>query len=81
MGLAATVVDAMLAPSRLTLDLVALLVMALASLELGPSQTRASGRRFAAGYGMIFVGLLLPARLWAVCTLFQNHWGTRDLRA
>jgi N-acetylglucosaminyltransferase len=81
MGLAATVADAMLAPSRLAVDLVALLVMALASLELGPSPTRASGRRFAAGYGMVFVGLLLPARLWAVCTLFQNHWGTRDLRA
>jgi N-acetylglucosaminyltransferase len=81
MGLAATVADAMLAPSRLTADLLALLVMALASLELGPSPTRASGRRFAAGYGMVFVGLLLPARLWAVCTLFQNHWGTRDLRA
>jgi N-acetylglucosaminyltransferase len=80
-GLAATAADAVLAPARLPVDLLALLVMALASLELGPSPTRASGRRFAAGYGMVFVGLLLPARLWAVCTLFQNHWGTRDLRA
>jgi N-acetylglucosaminyltransferase len=80
-ALAVTAADALLAPSRLTMDLAMLATMALASLALGPSPTRASGRRFAAGYGMVFVGLLLPARLWAVCTLFRNHWGTRDLRA
>jgi N-acetylglucosaminyltransferase len=78
-GLAVTAVDLMLAPSRVPPDLAALALMALASLGLGPSPARPSGRRFAVGYGLVFVGLLLPTRLWAACTLFRNHWGTRDL--
>lgn len=78
-ALAATAADALLATSRVPLDLAALVPMMLASLDLGPSPSRAAGRRFACGYGLIFIGLLLPARLWAVCTLFRNHWGTRDL--
>jgi N-acetylglucosaminyltransferase len=78
-GLAVTAVDLVLAPSRVPPDLAALALMALASLGLGPSPARPSGRRFAVGYGLVFVGLLLPTRLWAACTLFRNHWGTRDL--
>jgi hypothetical protein len=64
----------------LPLDLGVLALMALASLGLGPSPARPEGRRFAVGYGLIVVGLLLPTRLWAACTLFQNRWGTRDLK-
>jgi hypothetical protein len=78
-GVAVTAADAVLAPARVPLDLAALGVMALASVDLGPSPAVRAGRRFAVGYGVVFVGLLLPTRLWAACTLFQNHWGTRDL--
>jgi Glycosyltransferase like family 2 len=78
-ALTATLTDALLATSRVPLDLAALVPMMLASLDLGPSPSRPAGRRFVLGYGLIFIGLLLPARLWAVCTLFRNHWGTRDL--
>jgi hypothetical protein len=53
--------------------------MAVASLDLAPAPTRAEDRRFALVYGLIFVVLLLPTRFWAVCTLFQNRWGTRNL--
>lgn len=28
-------------------------------------------------YGLVHVGLLIPARLWALCTLPKNGWGTR----
>jgi N-acetylglucosaminyltransferase len=79
-GFAVTAADALLAPWLVPLDLGALVLMALASLDLGPSPARPAGRRFAAGYGLVFVGLLLPTRLWAACTLFQNRWGTRDLK-
>ena len=78
-GLVATGADALLAPERLPWDLGALALMALASLDLAPSPAGAEGRRFAVGYGLVFVVLLLPTRLWAACTLFQNRWGTRDL--
>jgi N-acetylglucosaminyltransferase len=40
-------------------------------------QTRNPG--FALLYGMIYVGLLLPIRLWALCTLRDDRWGTRAL--
>jgi N-acetylglucosaminyltransferase len=79
-GVAATAADALLAAWLVPLDLGVLVLMALASLDLGPSPARPQGRRFAAGYGLIFVGLLLPTRLWAACTLFRNRWGTRDLK-
>jgi len=78
-GVATTAADALLAAGRVPLDLGVLVLMALASLDLGPSPARPEGRRFAVGYGLVFVGLLLPTRLWAACTLFQNRWGTRDL--
>jgi N-acetylglucosaminyltransferase len=79
LGLAATLADAVLAPDRLLPDLAALGLMAVASLDLAPAPTRAEDRRFALVYGLIFVVLLLPTRFWAVCTLFQNRWGTRNL--
>jgi N-acetylglucosaminyltransferase len=78
-GVVATAADALLAPRRLPLDLGALALMAIASLDLGPSPAKAEGRRFAVGYGLVFVAVLLPVRLWAACTLFRNQWGTRDL--
>jgi len=78
-GVATTAADALLAAGRVPLDFGVLVLMALASLDLGPSPARPEGRRFAVGYGLVFVGLLLPTRLWAACTLFQNRWGTRDL--
>jgi hyaluronan synthase/N-acetylglucosaminyltransferase len=80
-GLATTAIDVLLAPERLPWDAGALALMALASLDLAPSPTTTDGRRFALLYGLVFVVLLLPTRLWAACTctLFKNHWGTRSL--
>jgi N-acetylglucosaminyltransferase len=75
----ATVADALFARSAVPLKLGALALMALSTLDLGVSLTKTEGRRFAVGYGLVFVAVLLPVRLWAACTLFQNHWGTRDL--
>jgi N-acetylglucosaminyltransferase len=76
-GLALAASDAVLDRSRLPWTAAALASMALASLGLLPPKS--SGRRFAVLYGLVFVGLLLPTRLWAACTLFQNCWGTRKL--
>lgn len=70
-------VDAVWYRSRLPWDVTALGLMALGSLGLAPP--RLSGRRFAVPYGLLFVGLLLPVRFWALCTLFGNRWGTRLL--
>ena len=73
----ATAADAVADPSGVPLGLAALSGMALATLPLGPSMSAAAGRRFAVGYGLVFVGLLLPTRVWAASTLFRNCWGTR----
>jgi N-acetylglucosaminyltransferase len=78
-GLAITAADGLLARSRLPWDLGALGLMAVASVHLAPSPAKAVGRRFVVGYGLVFMGLLLPTRFWAACTLFQNGWGTRNL--
>jgi N-acetylglucosaminyltransferase len=78
-GLAVTAADALVERSRLPWDASALGLMALASLDVAASPPRGGGRRFAVRYGLVFVGLLLPTRLWAACTLFRNHWGTRKL--
>jgi N-acetylglucosaminyltransferase len=80
-GLATAAIDVLLAPERLSWDTGALALMGLASLDLAASPATADGRRFAVLYGLVFVVLLLPTRLWAACTLFQNRWGTRDLPA
>jgi N-acetylglucosaminyltransferase len=73
----ATAADAVVDPSGVPLGLGALALMALLTLPLGPSVSDTAGRRFALGYGAVFVGLLLPTRVWAACTLFRNCWGTR----
>jgi N-acetylglucosaminyltransferase len=78
-GLGAASADALGNPSALPRDLGALAFMALATGGL----TRSHGPdlRFAVGYGAVFILLLLPTRFWAVCTLFENRWGTRTLQA
>jgi N-acetylglucosaminyltransferase len=73
----ATAVDAVVAPSRLPWDAVALTAMASVALDLGPSSGWAERHRFVVLYGLVFVVLLLPTRLAAICTLFRNHWETR----
>jgi N-acetylglucosaminyltransferase len=73
----ATATDAVVDPAGVPLGLAALSGMALLTLPLGPSLSAAAGRRFALGYGLVFVGLLLPTRVWAASTLFRNCWGTR----
>jgi N-acetylglucosaminyltransferase len=73
----ATVADAVVDPAGVPLGLAALSGMALLTLPLGPSMSEAAGRRFALRYGLVFVGLLLPTRVWAASTLFRNCWGTR----
>jgi N-acetylglucosaminyltransferase len=74
---AATAADAVVDPSGVPAGLAALSGMALLTLPLGPSMSKPAGRRFALGYGLVFVGLLLPTRVWAASTLFRNGWGTR----
>jgi hypothetical protein len=56
--------------------------MGLASLGLVPSPSTADGRRFILLYGLVFIVVLLPTRLWAACTcmLFKHQWRTRDRR-
>jgi hypothetical protein len=73
----ATAADALVDPSGVPLGLGALALMALLTLPLGPPLSETRGRRFALGYGAVFVGLLLPIRVWAACTLFRDCWGTR----
>jgi N-acetylglucosaminyltransferase len=77
---AATAVDGLFDPSGVLVGLGALALMGLATLPLGPTLSTTAGRRFAIGYSLVFVGLLLPTRLWAACTLFRNCWGTRERR-
>lgn len=44
------------------------------------SKTSRRGRvRFMLLYGLLYVGLLIPTRIWALTTLYQNAWGTRRL--
>ena len=73
--------DALRAPERLVVDVVALALMALASVDLLPSLRQPSGRRFALRYGLVFVMLLLPVRCWAGVTVLRDRWGTRQLSA
>jgi len=79
-AVAATAVDAVVDPSAVPWRLGALALMALGSLHLGlPLVETAGHRQFAVRYGLVFIVLLLPTRLWAACTLFRNGWGTRGL--
>jgi N-acetylglucosaminyltransferase len=54
-----------------------LAVMGLASVLLLGRKAR--GARFVLLYGLIYVGLLIPVRFWALGSLRQNRWGTRRL--
>jgi N-acetylglucosaminyltransferase len=76
----ATAADALFDPSGVPVGIGALALMVVATLPLGPPLSKAAGHRFAVGYGLVFVGVLLPTRLWAACTLFRNCWGTRGLQ-
>ena len=78
-GLLITAADSLLAPEQLPLDVAALALMVLASVGLLPSRREVPLRTFALPYGLIFVGLLLPTRFWALCTFFRVQWGTRSL--
>jgi N-acetylglucosaminyltransferase len=78
-GLLVTGADALRVPERLAFDVVALALMALASVELLPSLRQRSGRRFALSYGLVFFLLLLPVRCWAGVTVLRDRWGTRQL--
>jgi cellulose synthase/poly-beta-1,6-N-acetylglucosamine synthase-like glycosyltransferase len=60
---------------RLVEDLLALAGTAVAWLSAVALQTRKVG--FTLLYGLMFITLLLPVRLWALCTLRDSQWGTR----
>jgi cellulose synthase/poly-beta-1,6-N-acetylglucosamine synthase-like glycosyltransferase len=66
---------ATLEASRIVSDLLALGGTAAAWLSAVLWQTRKLG--FTIRYGLIFVALLLPVRIWALCTLLDSQWGTR----
>jgi hyaluronan synthase len=66
---------ASLEASRIVSDLLAVGGTAAAWLSAVFWQTRKLG--FTLGYGLIFVALLLPVRIWALCTLPDSRWGTR----
>jgi N-acetylglucosaminyltransferase len=78
-GLMITAIDLVLARGRLPFDLAALALMGLACLGLAPSLRRVPAQCFVLPYGLLFVLLLVPIRLWAVCTFFKDQWGTRVL--
>jgi N-acetylglucosaminyltransferase len=78
-GLLVTAADALRAPDRLPSDMAALALMGVASVGLLPSLREVPLRSFALPYGLMFVGLLLPVRFWALCTFFRVKWETRSL--
>jgi hypothetical protein len=66
-----------LTPAQLGDELVTIAGMLLAGLLAVLLQTRKP--RFALLYGLLYLALLLPTRLWALCTLSDSRWGTRTL--
>jgi cellulose synthase/poly-beta-1,6-N-acetylglucosamine synthase-like glycosyltransferase len=64
-----------LTPAQLGDELVTIAGMMLAGLLAVLLQTRKP--RFALLYGLLYLALLLPTRLWALCTLSDSRWGTR----
>jgi hyaluronan synthase len=66
-----------LEPGRLPADLMAVGAMMLVGFAAVLWQTRRP--RFALLYGFVYVALLLPTRIWALCTLGDSRWGTRTL--
>jgi hyaluronan synthase/N-acetylglucosaminyltransferase len=51
-------------------------IVVASALLLGSKTSKA---RFVLVYGLLYVGLLIPVRFWALATLRQNRWGTRRL--
>lgn len=64
-----------LAPAQLANDLITIGGMMLVGFVAVLLQTRKPS--FAALYGLVYLLLLLPTRLWALCTLTDGRWGTR----
>lgn len=64
--------------SRFVADVQHVAAMLLVSLALALWQTRKLD--FAVLYGLLYVGLLIATRLWALCTLRNSSWGTRTGR-
>ena len=61
--------------SRFVADLLHVAATLLVSMALALWQTRKLD--FAVLYGLLYVGLLIATRLWALCTLRTTGWGTR----
>jgi N-acetylglucosaminyltransferase len=66
---------ALVGTARLAQDLLAVGAMVLTSFSAVLWQTRKPS--FALLYGLVYVALLVPTRLWALCTLGDSRWGTR----
>jgi cellulose synthase/poly-beta-1,6-N-acetylglucosamine synthase-like glycosyltransferase len=64
-----------LAPTQLANDLLTIGGITLTGLLAILVQTRKP--RFALLYGLVYLVLLLPTRIWALCTLTDGRWGTR----
>ena len=64
-----------LATTRLTDDLMTIGGMIVAGFAAVLLQTRKP--RFALFYGLVYLLLLLPTRIWAIFTLTDSGWGTR----
>jgi len=65
-------------PVRALIGAGLLAVVCCSSAGLLARKTDARPRRqFVVLYGLVYVFLLIPARLWALATLRQNRWGTR----
>jgi hypothetical protein len=71
--------DLVTAGAQPATDLLAVTTMTLISLSLVLWQTRKPG--FVLLYGLLYLLLLIPTRLWALCTLGDSRWGSRTLVA
>jgi cellulose synthase/poly-beta-1,6-N-acetylglucosamine synthase-like glycosyltransferase len=65
----------LLGVSRSIPDLLVIAAMVLIGAAQALWQTRKP--RFVLLYGLLYVGLLIPTRIWALCTIGVNGWGTR----
>jgi hyaluronan synthase len=74
-ALVLTALDTVGQSGTLPRDAAVFVGMVLTHWLLGVWQTRKLG--FSLLYGIIYAGLLIPARIWALCTLGDTRWGTR----
>jgi N-acetylglucosaminyltransferase len=74
-ALVLTALDTVGQDGTLPRDAAVFVGMVLTHWLLGVWQTRKLG--FSLLYGVIYAGLLIPARIWALCTLGDTRWGTR----